>query len=121
MKIVKYFYGKPLFTETLISLTDEHGNYVDDTCYVVKRKAHPRGTVCGIYDTDTKELNIGISRCSNKDVFVKSVGKELARNRAETKPIMKLNVMDKETISHVFFDQAKLLDKRYSTVNFVKF
>lgn len=121
MKIVKYFYGKPLFTEVMTSLTDEHGAYVEDICYVIKRKPQPRVTVCGIYDTDTKELKIGVSRCSHKDVFVKSVGKGLAYDRAETKPIVKLYVMNGETVSSVFFDQAKLLDKRYSTVNFVKF
>lgn len=121
MKIVKYFYSKPTFVETMVGITDENGNYLDEVIYVRTRKPRARITVCGIFDTETKKMQIGVSRCSHKDIFLKSVGKELAYNRALTSPIMEIEVLDGETISSVFFDQVRLLDKRYSTKNFIKF
>lgn len=121
MKIVKYFYSKPTFVETMVGITDEEGNYLDEVVYVRTRKPRARITACGIFDTETKKMKIGVARCSHKDIFLKSVGKELAYKRAETNPIMEVEVLNGETLSSVFFDQARLLDKRYSTASYIKF
>ena len=70
MKIVKYYYGTPSFTEVV--------SYNGVTASIVSRTPNPRVTICGIYDHDTNVLSIGVSRCSSKDLFVKKIGAKLA-------------------------------------------
>ena len=113
MKIVKYYYGTPSFTEVV--------SYNGVTASIVSRTPNPRVTICGIYDHDTNMLSIGIARCSSKDLFIKKIGAKLAYDRAENNPIVKVSVMDHEKVSHVFFDQARLLEKRFETKNYIKF
>ena len=122
MKIVKYFYGTPAYVQSANVITDEHCmpiNYTWNT--TVPRKALPRITVCGIYDSETNKLSIGVSRCSSKDLFSKEIGRKLAHERAETKPICVVDILPNEVISHVFFTLARNIENRYSSLKSVLF
>ena len=123
MKIVKYFYAKPTFMQNVNVVVDEDGNPLcddlRDKCTV--RKALPRLTICGVYDSETRVLKVGVAKCSPKDLFVKKVGRELAEKRAETNPFHITTLHPGEVVSHVFFDLAKTLEKRYSLLKSISF
>lgn len=122
MKIVKYFYGTPTYVQSANVLTDEHGRPITYTWDVnIPRKTLPRITVCGVYDSETNKLSIGVSRCSPKDLFSKEIGRKLAQERAETKPVCVVDILPGEVISHVFFALAKIMENRYSTIKSVSF
>ena len=121
MKIVKYYYAKPLFLQNANVLVDENNNPIQIRETRETRKSLPRLTICGIYDTETNILKIGVSRCSPKDLFVKEIGRKLAEERAETNPIHTTVVLPGEVLSHVFFSLAKTLEKRYSSLKSISF
>lgn len=122
MKIVKYFYGTPTYVQSANVVTDEHCRPISYTWNSsVPRKALPRTTICGVYDSETNKLSIGVSRCSPKDLFSKEIGRKLAQERAETKPICVVDVLPNEVVSHVFFALARNLDNRYSSLKSVSF
>lgn len=121
MKIVKYFYTNPTFVQNLNVVVDEHEQILTVRDKAPTRKALPRLTVCGVYDSETKLLKIGVAKCSPKDFFVKKVGRKLAEERAETNPINVTVVHDGEVISNVFFNLAKTLETRYSLLKSVSF
>ena len=85
MKTIRYYYSPDyrvvnadalVYKDVSIELLEKKG----------KTKFLPRITVCGIYDHDTNELSIGVSRCSSKDQFRKSVGREISMDRAKNNP-----------------------------------
>lgn len=117
MKIVKYFYEKPSFTEVRKTIYGEYG--IPQTTTVLSNKPNKRLTACGIYDSDTNVLSIGITICSPNDTFIKDVGKKLAYERAVSNPIMRVNLLKGERVSDVFFDLARDFCKRYSSLNTV--
>jgi hypothetical protein len=121
MKIVKYFYGKPTFVENVNIVTNEHGEPVCGCYNTLSKKALPRITVCGIYDSETNKISIGVSKCSSNDLFVKKVGKEIAYKRAISNPMCTMSVLPGEVISHVFFDIARTLEQRYSSLKTTSF
>lgn len=120
-KIVKYFYTKPTFVQSVNFIVDEHGNPVANGVKGDKRKALPRLTICGVYDQETNKLSVGISRCSPKDLFNKEVGRQLALKRAETSPTYVVNILPDEVISHVFFSLARTIEERYMNAKYIKF
>lgn len=122
MKIVKYFYGTPTYVQNANILTDEHRKPIDYTLNTsVPRKALPRITVCGIYDSETNKISIGVSRCSPKDLFSKEIGRKLAQERAELKPVCIVDVLPGEVVSHVFFSLARYLENRYNSLKSITF
>lgn len=106
MEIVKYFYGdrKPIITQCF--RTHPYAEAEFTFC-----EQPPVVTVCGIYDESTGKLNIGIARCSEKDNFVKKVGKELAYNRAVNNPYITVQLPVGSKFSNLFYDIAKNLVK----------
>ena len=121
MKIVKYFYGKSTFIQNVNIEVDEHG-LPTCGCYIpVLKKPLPRITICGVYDSETNKLTVGVAKCCPNDLFVKKVGRELALKRAETNPVCTISIMPGEIISHVFFDIARTLEKRYSSLKTTSF
>lgn len=69
-------------------------------------KTSPRVTVCGIL-SENNVLKIGVARCSTKNAFVKKVGRDLAKKRAEGETLVKLSVLPKEQLSPQFISIAK--------------
>lgn len=104
--IVKYFYGDrtPIVVES----------YYSTGCKHISTKQAPVVTICGIYDEETGKLSIGISRCSEKDVFVKKIGRDLARNRATTNPYIVVNLEKGSRFSEIFHDLAKMLTRKFT-------
>lgn len=121
MKIVKYFYSEPTYSYMSEIIVNEMGNYVDAKNNNLPRKSLPRITVCGIFDMETRKMTVGISRCSEKDIFVKKIGQKLAYDRAENNPVATIDILESETMSNVFFDFARLLEKRYLSKRSFKF
>lgn len=106
MEIVKYFYGDR--TPVMKQCFEIH-SYKDVEYTVYKQP--PVITVCGVYDESTGKLNIGLARCSEKDNFVKKVGKELAYNRAINTPYIIVQLPIGSKFSNIFYDIAKTLVK----------
>ena len=85
---IKYYYSKPTHIRHLPVFTDAKGDVIAicETLASKRVKTLPRITVASVYDTDTRTMTFGVSVCSPKDQFVKEVGRQLAKERALTKP-----------------------------------
>ena len=104
--IVRYFYGD----RTPIRVKE----YQPTLGFkFIKEKPCPIVTVCAIFDEETGKLSMGIARCSEKDRFVKKIGRELSYKRASENPQLVMNLRKYERFSEVFYDLAKMLQKRY--------
>ena len=75
----------------------------------------PRVTICGIYDDEQNTLNFGVARCSEKDRFIKRIGRELSTERALHNPIMIMKCNDKIFFGNIFIEVAKELSYKYMT------
>ncbi len=104
--IVRYFYGdrSPIRVEAYHSTIG---------FTLIEEKPCPVVTVCAIFDEETGKLSMGVARCSEKDKFVKKVGRELSYNRAMNSPQLVMNLRKYDRFSDVFYDLAKMLQKRY--------
>ena len=80
--------------------------YVFDLITNKKIKPIPRVTICGIFNPDDNTISFGVSRCSTKDVFVKSTGKELSYARAKDTPYKVIKVRGGDKISDRFIDSC---------------
>lgn len=104
--IVRYFYGD----RTPIRIEEWHSTF---GFKIIEEKQCPVVTVCAIFDEETGKLSMGIARCSEKDRFVKKVGREISYKRAVENPQLIMNLKKYERFSEVFYDLAKMLQKRY--------
>lgn len=104
--IVRYFYGD----RTPIRVEECHSMF---GFKLIEEKPCPVVTVCAIFDEETGKLSMGIARCSEKDRFVKKIGRELSYKRASENPQLTMNLRKYERFSEVFYDLAKMLQKRY--------
>ena len=87
MKTVKYYYSEPLAICNLPAILDRSGNIMriaDRKAATIKKL--PRVTVASVYDRDTNTMRFGVAICSPEDMFVKEVGRELAKKRAQENP-----------------------------------
>ena len=70
-------------------MTDAQGTplfiFRDDSISKIVRTV-PRITVASIYDPVNNEMRFGVAVCSPKDTFKKSVGRQLATDRARIRP-----------------------------------
>lgn len=104
--IVRYFYGdrSPIRVDA----------YHPTTGFTfIEEKPCPVVTVCAIFDEETGKLSMGIARCSEKDRFVKKIGREISYKRAVENPQLTMNLRKYERFSEVFYDLAKILQRRY--------
>lgn len=104
--IVRYFYGD----RTPIRIEEWHSTF---GFKLIEEKQCPIVTVCAIFDEETGKLSMGIARCSEKDRFVKKIGREISYKRAVENPQLIMNLRKYERFSEVFYDLAKMLQKRY--------
>lgn len=114
MEIIKYFYGAGF--ETKLESWNPVIGYK-----LLGLKQEPRISICGVLDTETNILKIGCARCSPKDQFIKKIGRKLAYDRALSNPMVTLTLTDGEVMSHVFFQEARHLEKRMLNANYFKF
>lgn len=114
MKNVKYYYSKPVHIRLVPVMTDSQGevNFVfSGTSNIVRTL--PRITVASIYDPDENTMCFGVSVCSPKDTFKKSIGKKLAEDRARIKPAIKVSKIKKGCIRSVSKRYANQLISDY--------
>lgn len=104
--IVRYFYGD----RTPIRIEEYHSTF---GFKFVEEKPCPVITVCAIFNEETGKLSMGIARCSEKDRFVKKIGREISYKRAIENPQLIMNLRKYERFSEVFYDLAKMLQKKY--------
>jgi hypothetical protein len=104
--IVRYFYGD----RTPIRIQEYQPTF---GLKIIEEKPCPVVTICAIFDEETGKLSMGIARCSEKDRFVKKIGREISYKRAVENPQLIMNLRKYERFSEVFYDLAKMLQKRY--------
>ena len=104
--IVRYFYGD----RAPIRIEEYHSTF---GFKLIEEKQCPVVTVCAIFDEETGKLSMGIARCSEKDRFIKKIGREISYKRAVENPQLIMNLRKYERFSEVFYDLAKMLQKRY--------
>ena len=113
MKKPKYYYSTPVTIKKSEVLSLNSGVIVGVSKKETYKCRMPRITICGIYDDETDTLSFGLAKCSPKDQFVKSIGREIAYERALNDPICIVKVGDRR-ISEVYSDVALDLDIEYS-------
>ena len=109
MKTVKFYYSKPVHVRLVPVMTDSQGevNFVFDSVSQIVRTL-PRVTVASIYDPIDNTMSFGVSVCSPKDIFKKSVGRKLAEDRARIKPNVKVKLTGRKR------DYIRRISKKYS-------
>ena len=110
MKTIRYYYTPDYRMKAMDVLTSPFGT-VQPIKNVGKSRMLPRLTICGIYDRATNELSVGIARCSQKDPFKKSVGRDLSKDRAYKDPYIIVKV-DRE-IHSVFIGICKSIEYKF--------
>lgn len=87
MKKVKYYYSHATQIRKLPVITDDSGEvlFICDKKLATISKL-PRITVASVYDDETNVLAFGVAICSPKDLFKKSIGREIAYKRALETP-----------------------------------
>ena len=117
MKVIKYFYTEPLFMVKESTIVNRYGDeyYRQITKDVLTE--FPRLTVCGIFDSETMKMNIGIAKCSSEDKFVKKIGREIAQDKAENNPTIILSISPEESIHDIFMDHAIMIEHTHIISN----
>lgn len=94
MKSTKYYYSKPAFVKYMRTLIDGQGEvlFISEKEPGTKAKRIPRICVASVYDRDSDVICFGYAICSPKDIFKKSVGRELAYKRALKNPTKMIRI-----------------------------
>ena len=99
MNNVKFYFSRDFKLANMEVFLGTNNTVIATGNIVSKLRRIPRITICSIFDPNTKTLTFGVSRCSSKDTFVKSVGRKLAFERALTSPYKTVHVPDNEKVS----------------------
>ena len=115
MNNVKFYFSRDFKLADMEVFLGTNNTVIATGNIVGKLRRVPRITICSIFDPKNKTLNFaeneyqyyhdkktltfGVSRCSSKDTFVKSVGRKLAFERALTSPYKTVHVSDNEKVS----------------------
>lgn len=102
MEKVKYYYSKPVYAQNVQMFTDSEGNilWINEKSTSSPKRV-TRVTIASIYDPDTNTLRFGSAVCSPKDIFVKSIGRQLAYTRATQRPEITVRVTNRKKIREV--------------------
>ena len=69
--------------------------------------------MASVYDTDTRIMVFGVAACSPEDQFVKEIGRNLAKERALSKPVNKVVVAHRDKVGEISRRYAdQLISKR---------
>ena len=99
MNNVKFYFSKDFKLANMEVFLGTNNNILAVGNIVSKPRRVLRITICSIFDPDKKTLTFGVSRCSSKDIFVKSVGRKLAFERALASPYKIIHVSNNEKVS----------------------
>jgi len=78
----------------------------------------PRISICGIWDTETNKMSFGVARCSHKDSFDKSTGRNISRKRATETPFKIINVDPNDSISDQFLAAARDIETEVASMSY---
>ena len=105
MESIRYYYGARYKVAQVPMLLDENNEFCG-VCGDFKPISNtPRVTICSIYNNETNEVAFGVARCSHRDQFVKSVGRDLSYYRANESPY-KVVKIGENRVSDVFMTNA---------------
>ena len=110
MIIEKYYYTPVITREYLEVLTINNEIVAVGGTKRNESIRLPRITVCGLYDTESGMIRIGVSRCASRDTFIKKEGKSIAKKRAEEKPYKEVFI-GPNRISESFLELAKMIEE----------
>lgn len=109
MKKSRFYYGDDLSIADLeVIILNEKFVASGNTKH---RKKLPRVTICGIYDDEEQTMAFGVTKCSEKDIFVKSIGRNLALKRAEESPYRVVHIQPFQKVSDVFITHATNIEQ----------
>lgn len=110
MKKERFYYGDDL------SIADQEVVILNEQIVafgnIKYRKKLPRVTICGIYDDGEQTMTFGVTKCSEKDIFIKSIGRNLALKRAEESPYRVVRIQPFQKVSEVFMTHATDIEQR---------
>ena len=101
MNNVKFYFSRDFKLANMEVFLGTNNAVIATGNIVSKLKRVPRITICSIFDPGKKTLTFGVSRCSSKDTFVKSIGRKLAFERALNNPYKIMHVSDSEKVSDI--------------------
>ena len=110
MIIEKYYYTPVITREYLEVLTINNEIVAVGGTKRNESVKLPRITVCGLYDTESGMIKIGVSRCASRDTFTKKEGKSIAKKRAEENPYKEVFI-GPNRISESFLELAKIIEE----------
>jgi len=116
MKKVKFYYSEATHLAYIPVLTDGKG----EAMFILgkkmaKIKKIPRVTVASVYDPKTNTMTFGTAICSTKDLFKKSIGREIAEKRARQFPEITIVGIDPRKLGKVSKRHANdLIEKHLS-------
>ena len=114
MKKERFYYGEDITLANLEVVLNQDKNIVA-TGRLSYANKFPRVTICGVYDDEEQTMTYGVALCSRKDVFNKSVGRQLARQRAYQKPYKVVNIHPAYTVSETFMFYAQDIENEVMT------
>ena len=101
MNNVKFYFSRDFKLANMEVFLGTNNAVIATGNIVSKLKRVPRITICSIFDPGKKTLTFGVSRCSSKDTFVKSIGRKLAFERALNNPYKIIHVSGNEKVSDI--------------------
>ena len=101
MNNVKFYFSRDFKLANMEVFLGTNNAVIATGNIVSKLKRVPRITICSIFDPGKKTLTFGVSRCSSKDTFVKSIGRKLAFERALNNPYKTIHVSGNEKVSDI--------------------
>lgn len=114
----KYVYSNAIYKVTKDVYVDANGNVVAHGANKSNFTPIPRYTVCSVYNKEDNTLAFGVARCSHKDAFKRSIGREISLKRALENPITTVTVPTGLRISRMTRDIAfQLIEQLESARN----
>lgn len=111
MNNVKFYFSRDFKLANMEVFLGTNNAVIATGNIVSKLKRVPRITICSIFDPDKKALTFGVSRCSSKDTFVKSIGRELAFERALNNPYKIIYVSGNEKVSDICIETCLEIER----------
>lgn len=111
MNNVKFYFSRDFKLANMEVFLGTNNAVIATGNIVSKLKRVPRITICSIFDPDKKTLTFGVSRCSSKDTFVKSIGRKLAFERALNNPYKIIHVSGNEKVSDICIETCLEIER----------
>ena len=118
MSKVKYYFSNDFKVANMEVLLGTNNTVIATSGIISKPRRIPRITICGILDSTKNTLAFGVSRCSTKDSFVKSIGRDLSYQRATTNPYKVVSIPNNTKISELFINTCLEIEREVMTMEY---